>query len=420
MRTRLFESMISMREATGTGTPHLGLGLYVARLIAEFHGGSIAASNLAGGEGVALAFAFRWHGSDPRPAGDRRRHQRRRHRARRRRPRSVGRAGRARRPGGRDSSGLLEADPRRLRYLEHTSSAWSPSRSPSARVLLRVAGHLLLAALFVMPHVPELRPRWMIRIGCFSIDHSPALALPGSHAVRLDLRLTALGLRRELRHGFVYSDCRVDDARLVVVNALDARAAALAFSSQRVRCPPGARRRNGVAQLSGGENCARARSSMPRARGSSTVLNQRLSQPRATRFAWSRASHIVLPSPVPGRHAFILQNDDRLRGFMIPYEDRFSLVGANRHRLSKATTADLDAERGRGRLPLCRAARVRYLDPVPGLRRTVLWRYAGVRPLYGRWARRTLRQSRASYTCGFDDADGGRRRCCPVFGGQDH
>ena len=54
MRTRLFESMISMREAGGTGTPHLGLGLYVARLIAEFHGGTIAASNLAGGEGVAL------------------------------------------------------------------------------------------------------------------------------------------------------------------------------------------------------------------------------------------------------------------------------------------------------------------------------------------------------------------------------
>jgi len=54
MRTRLFDSMISMREATGAGTPHLGLGLYVARLIAEFHGGTIAASNLAGGDGVAL------------------------------------------------------------------------------------------------------------------------------------------------------------------------------------------------------------------------------------------------------------------------------------------------------------------------------------------------------------------------------
>ena len=54
MRTRLFESMISVREASGAGTPHLGLGLYVARVIAHFHGGSIAASNLADGDGVAL------------------------------------------------------------------------------------------------------------------------------------------------------------------------------------------------------------------------------------------------------------------------------------------------------------------------------------------------------------------------------
>jgi K+-sensing histidine kinase KdpD len=58
MRTRLFESMISMREATGAVTPHLGLGLYVARLIAEFHGGTIAASNLPSGDGVALGVRF--------------------------------------------------------------------------------------------------------------------------------------------------------------------------------------------------------------------------------------------------------------------------------------------------------------------------------------------------------------------------
>jgi signal transduction histidine kinase len=54
MRTRLFESMISLREATGAATPHLGIGLYVARLVAEFHGGTIAASNLPAGDGVAV------------------------------------------------------------------------------------------------------------------------------------------------------------------------------------------------------------------------------------------------------------------------------------------------------------------------------------------------------------------------------
>jgi signal transduction histidine kinase len=54
MRTRLFESMISVRESSAAGTPHLGLGLYVARLIAQFHGGTIGASNLPGGDGVVL------------------------------------------------------------------------------------------------------------------------------------------------------------------------------------------------------------------------------------------------------------------------------------------------------------------------------------------------------------------------------
>jgi two-component system sensor histidine kinase ChvG len=54
MRTRLFESMISVRDAPASTTPHLGLGLYVARLIAEFHGGTIAASNLPSGDGVVV------------------------------------------------------------------------------------------------------------------------------------------------------------------------------------------------------------------------------------------------------------------------------------------------------------------------------------------------------------------------------
>jgi len=62
MRGRLFDSMISMRETRTAGTPHLGIGLYVARLIAEFHGGSIAADDLPSGDGVVLSvrFALAW------------------------------------------------------------------------------------------------------------------------------------------------------------------------------------------------------------------------------------------------------------------------------------------------------------------------------------------------------------------------
>src|SRR5438309_7219297 len=53
-RARLFESMISVREGPQTATPHLGIGLYVARLIAEYHGGSTDAANLPAGDGVAV------------------------------------------------------------------------------------------------------------------------------------------------------------------------------------------------------------------------------------------------------------------------------------------------------------------------------------------------------------------------------
>jgi signal transduction histidine kinase len=58
MRGRLFDSMISVREASATTTPHLGIGLYVARLIAEFHGGGIGAADLPGGDGVLIGVRF--------------------------------------------------------------------------------------------------------------------------------------------------------------------------------------------------------------------------------------------------------------------------------------------------------------------------------------------------------------------------
>jgi signal transduction histidine kinase len=58
MRGRLFDSMISVREARATTAPHLGIGLYVARLIAEFHGGGIGAADLPEGDGVALSVRF--------------------------------------------------------------------------------------------------------------------------------------------------------------------------------------------------------------------------------------------------------------------------------------------------------------------------------------------------------------------------
>src|SRR3954451_604878 len=110
-----------------------------------------------------------------------------------------------------------------LRYLEQYEFRLVAEALAEREILLRVASHLVWPARFVMPHVPELRPRWMIRAGLFLYDHLARRSLlPGSTSVRL-AGPYGNGLRPELKHGFLYSDCRVDDARLVVANAMAAR-----------------------------------------------------------------------------------------------------------------------------------------------------------------------------------------------------
>jgi glycerol-3-phosphate dehydrogenase len=300
-----------------------------------------------------------------------------------------------------------------LRYLEHYEFRLVAEALAEREIMLRIAGHLTWPTRFVMPHVPELRPRWMIRIGLFLYDHLARRSLlPGTQAVRLDRPPYDSGLRAELKHGFVFSDCRVDDARLVVANALDAQSRGARILVG-VACVS-ARRTDGVwhAQLSSGETVqARA---VVNAAGPwvKQVLNQDLGQSTRDSIRLVKGSHIVLPRLYEGAHAFILQNDDRRVVFMIPYEDRFTLVG----------TTDVDYEGDAGAVSasdaevdyLCRAAG-RYLAraPVPA---DVLWRWAGVRPLYDDGSQDPSAITR-DYTLRVDDV-GGAAPVLSVFGGK--
>jgi glycerol-3-phosphate dehydrogenase len=266
-----------------------------------------------------------------------------------------------------------------LRYLEHYEFRLVAEALAEREVLLRVARHLVWPARFVMPHVPSLRPRWMIRVGLFLYDHLARRAsLPGSHAVRLDAPPYNSGLRAELKHGFIYSDCRVDDARLVISNAMDARERGVEILT-RTECLSA--RRSGDAwraTLAGGRVVlARA---IVNAGGPwvKSVLNERLGQPSSDGVKLVKGSHIVLPQLYQGDHAFILQNDDRRVVFMIPYGERHTLVGTTDVPIEgdPARVAASDAEADY----LCRAAGRYLARPVdPG---QIAWRYAGVRPLY--------------------------------------
>ena len=270
-----------------------------------------------------------------------------------------------------------------LRYLEQYQFRLVSEALAEREVLLRIAGHLVWPCEFVMPHVHGLRPRWMIRLGLFLYDHLARRdALPGSAPVRLDHGAYHAGLKAGLIHGFRYADCRVDDARLVIANARGARAlgATVLARTELLR----AERRDGrwqarLRDAQGSERRVTARA-VVNAAGPwvKPVLNDSLGQPSDEAVRLIQGSHIVLPQLYPGKHAFILQNDDRRVVFMIPFEERFTLVGTTDIPLEGdiARPHASDAEVAY----LCRAVN-RYLEN-PVRPEDVVWRFAGVRPLY--------------------------------------
>ena len=304
-----------------------------------------------------------------------------------------------------------------LRYLEYYEFRLVAEALAEREVLLRVARHLVSPLRFVMPHVPELRPRWMIRAGLFLYDHlGRRTTLPGSHAVRLDRTPYGAGLKPAFTHGFVYSDCRVDDARLVIVNALAAQALG-ADVRPRTECVS-ARREGGVWRATlrssdGGESEVGARA-IVNASGPwvKRVLNERLGQPSRDDVRLVRGSHLVLPRLYDADHAYILQNDDRRVVFMIPFEQRYTLVGTTdvahegdpAHPEASAEEADY----------LCRAVN-RYLAR-PCAPAQAVWRFAGVRPLYDDGTSDPSAITR-DYTLRVDDLDGAAP-VLSVFGGK--
>jgi len=298
-----------------------------------------------------------------------------------------------------------------LRYLEHYEFRLVAESLAERETLLRVAGHLVWPIRFLMPHVPELRPRWMIRLGLFLYDHLARRSLlPGSTAVRLSGPYGS-GLRADLKHGFLYSDCRVDDARLVVANAMDVRLRGGRVLNG-VECLAAKRISGGwQARLSNGEEIETKAIVNAAGPWVKRVLNQNLNQPSADAVRLVRGSHMVVPKLYEGDHAFILQNDDRRVVFMIPYGEQHTLVGTTdvpqlEAESAQPTFAEVDY--------LCRAVNRYLAKPVhPG---EAVWRFAGVRPLYDDGTSDPSAVTR-DYTLRVDD-DAGAAPVLSVFGGK--
>jgi len=216
-----------------------------------------------------------------------------------------------------------------LRYLEHYEFRLVREALAEREVLLAKAPHIVKPMRFVLPHRPHLRPAWMIRAGLFLYDHlGKRKRLGASRSLRFG---PGYPLKPAITRGFEYADCAVDDARLVVLNAMAAREHGADILT-RTRCLR-AERVDGLWQVDlqhadGSLQSIRARALVNAAGpwvASFIKDDLKLDAPYGIRLI--QGSHLIVPRLYEGDHAYILQNEDQRIVFCIPYLDRFTLIG---------------------------------------------------------------------------------------------
>lgn len=270
-----------------------------------------------------------------------------------------------------------------LRYLEHYEFRLVRKALQEREVLMRSAPHLIRPLRFVMPHDSSQRPKWMIRAGLFLYDHlARRELLPGSGTINLRSHTAGMPLKSEFSSGFVYSDGWVDDARLVVLNALDAaNRGARIFT--RTRFESARKNSSGcwMATLRKRDNApfqVRARCLVNAAGpwvGSLLLGIDGSDSKEAIRL--DKGSHIIVRKLFDHPYAYIFQHQDGRIVFAIPYEGEFTLIG----------TTDLEFHGDPDQVKI-ETSEVEYLCELCNhyFRKSisptdVIWSYSGVRPL---------------------------------------
>jgi glycerol-3-phosphate dehydrogenase len=284
--------------------------------------------------------------------------------------------------GGATSSASSKLIHGGLRYLEHFEFRLVREALQEREVLLANAGHIIWPQRFVLPQVPGGRTALMLRAGLYLYDNlGSRQRMPASQSLDLRRDQSGYALRRELTHGFAYWDCRVDDARLVVLNARAAaqRGAAIETRTRLVS----ARQEDGdwciAVERAGVRRDVRARALInaagPWVRGVGGDVGTAIP---AAQLRLVKGSHIVVPRITGANDAYLCQSADGRVVFAIPYEERFTLIGTT----EIAYTGDPAAAAISGDEEEYLLALTRQFFASPPTREDIVWSYAGVRPLY--------------------------------------
>ena len=295
-----------------------------------------------------------------------------------------------------------------LRYLEYREFRLVREALCEREVLLAAMPHIAWPLRFVLPHHRGLRPAWLLRLGLFVYDRlGGRRLLPPTRT--LDLRTDPAGaaLKVGFVRGFEYSDCWVDDSRLVVLNARDAadRGASIRTrtrleSARRVD----ARWRLVLRDVWSGEERIESARALVNAGGpwAERILREQLGQAPPETVRLVRGSHIVTQRLFDHDRPYIFQQSDGRIVFAIPFEQDFTLIG----------TTDRDHDGAPGDA-CCTDDEADYLREAlsgyfrrPVAREDIVWRFSGVRPLFDDGSRSATAATR-DYVLRLDCAEGG-------------
>jgi glycerol-3-phosphate dehydrogenase len=305
-----------------------------------------------------------------------------------------------------------------LRYLERYEFRLVRQAIAEREALLNAAPHLISPVRFVLPYHSGLRPAWLLRLGLMLYDNIGGRSTL-SRARALDLGNTAAGavLKPEFALGFEYSDCRADDARLVVLNARDAADWGAKIMT---RMEVVAASRTGsfwsvtARDARAGSTSTLTARVLVNAAGpwAGDVLVNAAGIQQTVNLRLVKGSHIVVRRIGTQDQAYIFQNRDRRVVFAIPFEEDFTLIGTTDQDYSGDPGA---ATPGANEIDyLCAAVNEYLVRPIT--KADIVWAYSGVRPLLDDGAAKA-QDARRDYeieTCGRE----GEGKLITIFGGK--
>lgn len=271
-----------------------------------------------------------------------------------------------------------------LRYLEYHDFRLVREGLQERERLLKIAPHLIYPLEFIMPHQPQMRPAWLIRLGLFLYDHlAKRLTLPSSHSIQFKEHLSGKPLLEKYHQGFSYYDCATDDARLVIANAKSARdlGATILTNTECKDLQPSDNKQwqlHLYDKLNSRDESITARVVVNATGPWLNEFNKHVKlSPSPSSVDLVKGSHIIIAKFYQGNHAYLLQNFDKRAVFVIPYQEDFCLIGTTDIAYSAAPGALNISEEEINYL--CRAVNSYFKQPISS--KDILHSYSGIRAL---------------------------------------